>query len=65
MSFGAPKVPDIVPPPNPATMADPSIASAASQSRQMTTGGLPSTLLTGSLGDTSSASTSGKKLLGS
>ena len=64
MSFDTPKVPDVVPPPNPATMADPSIAAAAAKQQNAYGGGLPSTLMTGGQGLFSSASTSSKSLFG-
>lgn len=64
MSFGSPKVPDITPPPNPATMADPSIAAAAAKQQSSSAGGIPSTLMTGGQGVLGSASTSSKSLFG-
>lgn len=62
--FSKPKIPAMVPPPNPATMADPSIASAAAQARMQMTGGLPSTVATSPLGDTSTPTLTNKRLTG-
>lgn len=64
MSLGkTPKVPAVIPPPNPATMADPSVAAASAKTQQVATG-LPSTLMTSGQGVTGSASTSQKSLFG-
>lgn len=65
MSFGStPKVPDVTPPPNPATMADPSIAAAAAKQQNSAAGGIPSTLMTGGQGVLGAANTSQKSLFG-
>lgn len=63
MSF-SPNVPKVVPPPNPATMADPSIAAAAAKTQSAASGGIPATLMTGGQGLLGSASTSSKNLFG-
>ena len=65
MSFGSkPNVPPVVPPPNPATMADPSIAAAAAKTQQTQGNGIPATIATSGQGASGTASTSSKQLFG-